>query len=109
VSEETREPRSNAYEIAHMSVPARTRQTGNTLLTVGALLFVFAWILVLFVPSDIRSGHHFWTVVFASDVVLAIVLMGIGRALRARAKTQGERTRAGLETTSHDPGYRRAA
>jgi len=88
MSEETREPRSNAYEIAHMEAPARKRQTGNTLFTIGALLFVFAWILVLLVPSDIRSGHDFWTVLFASDVVLAVALMAIGYRLREQVKSR---------------------
>ena len=86
MSEETREPRSNAYEIAHMSAPARKRQTGNTLFTIGAMLFVFSWILILFVPSDIRSGHDFWTVLFGSDVILAIALMIVGYRMRERMK-----------------------
>ena len=88
MSEETREPRSNAYEIATMERPVRKRQTGNTLLTIGVLLFVFAWIMVLFVPSDIRSGHHFWTFVFGGDVIVAIALMGVGYAFRERVKSR---------------------
>ena len=88
MSEDTREPHSNAYEIAHMAAPARKRQTGNTLFTIGALLFVFAWILVLFVPSDIRSGHDLWTFLFASDVILAVALMVAGYRLRERVKSR---------------------
>ena len=88
MSEETREPRSNAYEIATMERPVRKRQTGNTLLVIGVLLFVFAWILVLFVPSDIRSGHWFWTTVFGIDVIIALVLMGVGYAFRERVKSR---------------------
>ena len=88
MSEETREPRSNAYELSTMERPVRKRQTGNTLLIIGALLFVFAWILVLFVPSDIRSGHHFWTFVFGIDVIVAVALMGVGYAFRERVKSR---------------------
>jgi hypothetical protein len=88
VSEETREPRSNAYEIAHMEAPARERQSGTTLLVIGVLLFVFAWILVVFVPSDIRSGHHFWTFVFGSDVVVAGALIAAGHAIRAQVRSR---------------------
>jgi protein-S-isoprenylcysteine O-methyltransferase Ste14 len=84
VSEETREPRSNAYEDAQMSATARKRQAGNTLFTVGVLLFVFALVLVMFVPSDIRSGHHFWTAVFGIDLILAGILTGIGYRIRKR-------------------------
>jgi hypothetical protein len=67
-----------------MAAPARKRQTGNTLLTIGALLIVFALIWVLFVPSDIRSGHDFWTFAFASEVTLAVVLMAVGYRMRQR-------------------------
>ena len=88
MSEETREPRSNEYELARMEAPVKRRQKGNTLLIVGALLFVFAWILILLVPSDIRSGHHFWTFVFAGDVILAFALMGIGYSLRERTRSR---------------------
>ena len=88
MSEETREPRSNAYELAHMEQPVKQRQTGDTLVTVGALLLAFAWILVVFVPSDIRSGHLFWTGVFAFDALLGLALMAIGRVLRGRVKSR---------------------
>lgn len=84
MSEETRDPRSNAYEDAQMSATARKRQAGNALFTVGALLFVFALVLVMFVPSDIRSGHHFWTALFGIDVILAGILTGIGYRVRKR-------------------------
>ncbi len=88
MSEETKEPRSNAYEEARMEVVVKHRQTGNSLVTVGALLFVFAWILILFVPSDVRSGHHFWTFFFVGDVILAFALMGIGYSFREKTKSR---------------------
>ena len=88
MSEETREPRSNAYERATMEAPVKKRQTGETLMTVGVLMLVFAWILVVFVPSDIRSGHFFWTGVVATDVVIALVLMGIGYLSREQVKSR---------------------
>ena len=88
MSEETREPRSNAYERAHMEPAVRKRQTGESLVTVGALMLAFAWILVVFVPSDIRSGHLFWTCVCATDAIIALVLMGIGYLLRERVTTR---------------------
>ena len=84
MSEDTREPHSNAYEIAHMAAPARKRQTGNTLFTIGALLFVLGGVWVLFVPSDIRSGHDLWTFLFASVVILAVALMAVGYRMRQR-------------------------
>jgi hypothetical protein len=43
---------------------------------------------VVFVPSDIRSGHLFWTFVFGTDAVIALVLMGIGYVLRERVKSR---------------------
>ncbi len=86
MSEETREPRSNEFVRAQMEAPVKHRQTGNSLFTVGALLFIFGWILVLFVPSDIRSGHHFWTYLFAADIIIAVALMGIGYAFRDRTR-----------------------
>ena len=87
MSEETRQPRSNAYERAHMEPAVRQRQTGPALFMVGALLFAFAWILVVFVPSDIRAGDHFWIYVFGIDLILSLILMGIGHRTRVREKT----------------------
>jgi hypothetical protein len=44
-----------------MERSVKKRQTGNTLLTIGALLFVFGWILVLLCrriyAPDIISGR----------------------------------------------------
>lgn len=88
MSEETREPRSNAYERATMEAPVKKRQTGEALTTVGALMLAFAWIIVVFVPSDIRSGHFFWTYFFGTDAVIAMILMAIGYALRERVKSK---------------------
>jgi len=88
VTEETRDPQSNAVERATMEAPVKQRQTGQALMLVGVLLLLFDLIAVTFVPSDIRAGHIFWTVIFAADVVAAISLILIGTMQKAKAKSR---------------------
>jgi hypothetical protein len=88
VTEETRDPQSNAVERATMEAPVRQRQTGQALMLVGVLLLLFDLIAVTFVPSDVRAGHIFWTIIFAADVVAAITLIVIGTMQRAKAKSR---------------------
>ena len=88
MTEETRDPKSNAVERATMDAPARRRQTGQALVLVGVLLLAFDLLAVTFVPSDIRAGHLFWTTVFAADVVVAISLIVIGSMQKEKAKSR---------------------
>ena len=88
MTEETRDPQSNAVERATMEAPVKQRQTGQALMLVGVLLLLFDLIAVTFVPSDIRAGHIFWTVIFAADVVAAISLILIGTMQKAKAKSR---------------------
>ena len=88
MSDETTEPRSNEYELARMEPGVKQRNRGNSLLVIGVLLFVFAWILVVFVPADIRAGDYFWTFIFAADVVLAGILGVVGYRMREQVKTR---------------------
>jgi hypothetical protein len=88
VTEETRDPQSNAVERATMEAPVRQRQTGQALMLVGVLLLLFDLIAVTFVPSDVRAGHILWTIIFAADVVAAITLIVIGTMQRAKAKSR---------------------
>jgi len=88
VTEETRDPQSNAVERATMEAPVRQRQIGQALMLVGVLLLLFDLIAVTFVPSDVRAGHIFWTIIFAADVVAAITLIVIGTMQRAKAKSR---------------------
>ncbi|MBV9086425.1 MAG: hypothetical protein JO187_05560 [Acidobacteria bacterium] len=71
-----------------MEAPVRQRQTGQALVLVGALVALFCLVAISFVPSDIRAGHHFWTIVFAIDVILAIALVATGTAIKARTKSR---------------------
>jgi hypothetical protein len=88
VTEETKDPESNAIARAGMEAPVKQRQTGQALVLVGVLLLAFDLIAVTFVPSDIRAGHIFWTIIFAADVFAAVVLILIGAMQRAKAKSR---------------------
>jgi len=88
VTEETRDARSNAEERATMEDPARRRQLGQTLVLVGILLLGTDLIAVAFLPSDIRSGHSFWTLILGLDVIVSISLVVIGTIMKAKAKSR---------------------
>ncbi len=86
MSEETREPITNAVARAEMEAEVKKRQTGEALRLVGTLLLTFCLVAILFVPSDIRAGHDFWTMLFAIDVLVAATLIGIGTIEIGKAK-----------------------
>jgi len=71
-----------------MEAPVKQRQTGQTLVLVGLLLLAFCLIAVLFVPSDVRAGHIFWTIIFSADVVTGVVLILVGTMQKAKAKSR---------------------
>ena len=87
MTEETREPESNEVARAGMEATAKQRQTGQALVLVGILLLLFDLIAFSFVPSDIRAGHDFWTIIFVMDVLAGAALILIGTIQKARAKS----------------------
>ena len=52
----------------------------------GALLLLFDAVALMFVPSDMRAGTHFFEIVFVVIALLAAVLIGVGRHKRAKAE-----------------------
>ncbi len=86
MSEETREPITNAVARAEMEPEVKKRQTGEALVMVGTLLLTFCLVSILFVPSDMRAGHEFWTVLFGIDVLVSATLIGIGTIQKGKAR-----------------------
>ncbi len=78
MSEETRDPMTNAVARAEMEPEVKKRQTGEAIRLVGTLLLTFCLVSILFVPSDMRDGHDFWIMLFAIDVIISVTLIGIG-------------------------------
>jgi hypothetical protein len=55
--------------------PITEHETGATFLVVGVVMLLAALGWLLFVGWDIRAGNGFMQVVFAADVIIALVLM----------------------------------
>jgi hypothetical protein len=86
VSEETRDPMTNAVARAEMEPEVKKRQTGEALVMVGMLLLTFCLVSILFVPSDMRAGHEFWTVLFGIDVLVSATLITVGTIQKGKAR-----------------------
>ncbi len=86
MSEETRDPMTNAIARAEMEPEVKKRQTGEALVLVGMLLLTFCLVSILFVPSDLRAGHEFWTVLFGIDVLVSATLIAIGTIHKGKAR-----------------------
>src|SRR5579864_2592693 len=88
------------------------RGLSRTLLTLGALLLVFAGVLLLWVGWDVRSGNVFFTTMWAVSVVVGLGLLVAGLVERGRiARLMGSMARraAGQRSTSPRSGDERAA
>ena len=63
------DPEGGSYQ------PVTEHETGATFLVVGIVMLLAALGWLLFVGWDIRAGNGFMQVVFAADVIIALVLM----------------------------------
>lgn len=68
-------------------LPVTRHETGSTLMVLGVILLFAGLGWVLFVGWDIRAGNMFMQVLFALDVVLALVLLMVGFNKKSRRKT----------------------
>ena len=59
-------------------LPVTARETGSTLIVVGIVMLLAALGWGLFVDWDIRAGNKMMQIIFAADVVIALVLMVVG-------------------------------
>jgi uncharacterized protein (DUF983 family) len=58
--------------------PITEHETGATFLVVGLIMLIAALGWMLFVAWDIRAGGWLMQLLFAADVVIALVLMVLG-------------------------------
>jgi len=86
VSEKIGETSSDESEQARARIRIRKRRTGAALFVVGVLLFICGLVFIYLAPSDIETGHHFWTSICVVDIIVALVLMWIGHGFRRQAK-----------------------
>lgn len=56
----------------------------RTLLTLGSFLLIFAWVLLLWVGWDVRSGNMFFTTMWSISVALGLGLVVWGLVERSR-------------------------
>ncbi len=61
-------------------------ELGSGLVAAGALLLLFDAVALMFVPSDMRAGTHFFEIVFVAIGLLAAVLIVAGRRRRRKAE-----------------------
>ncbi len=69
----------------HADSPEWQAELGSGLVVAGALLLLFDAVALMFVPSDMRAGTHFFEIVFVAIGLLAAVLIVAGRRKRAKA------------------------
>jgi hypothetical protein len=67
-------------------LPVTERETGSTLIVAGIVMLIAALGWGLFVGWDIRSGRAFMQVIFALDVVVALILIVVGFIKKNRLK-----------------------
>ena len=70
----------------HADSPEWQAELGSGLVVAGALLLLFDAVALMFVPSDIAAGTHFFEGIFVVIAVIAAVLIGVGRHRRAKAE-----------------------
>ena len=70
----------------HANTPEWRAEAGSGLVVAGALLLLFDAVALMFVPSDIAAGTHFFEAGFAVIGLLAVILIGVGRHKRAKAE-----------------------
>ncbi len=69
----------------HANSPEWRAELGSGMVVAGALLLLFDAVALMFVPSDMRAGTHFFEIVFLGIAVLAVALIVAGRHKRAKA------------------------
>ena len=67
-------------------LPVTRHETGSTLMIVGVVMLIAGLGWVMFVGWDIRAGNMFMQVIFAVDVVLALLLLAVGFIKKSRRK-----------------------
>lgn len=65
--------------------PLVTAHAGSFLRAVGVVLFIFGLCALPLIRPDLRSGHYFYVSIVAATLVVALLLLGLGSALRRRA------------------------
>jgi len=73
------------------------RNLSRTLMVLGALLLIFAWILALWVGWDVRSGNTFFSTMWIVAIIIGLGLIVWGRVERQRLIGVLERMRRTLE------------
>jgi hypothetical protein len=68
-------------------LPVTEHETGATLLVVGIVMLLAALGWLLFVSWDLRAGGGLMEIMFAADVVIALVLMTWGFVKKRRQRT----------------------
>ena len=67
-------------------LPVTARETGSTLIVAGIVMLIAAGGWLLFVGWDIRAGNKFMQIIFALDVLIAVVLVAVGFVKRSRQR-----------------------
>ncbi len=65
--------------------PLVSSHLGLFLYTLGIVLLIFGACALPLIRPDVRSGHHFYPVVVAATLLIAIFLLGLGLVLRRNA------------------------
>jgi hypothetical protein len=66
--------------------PVTARETGSTLIVVGIVMMIAAGLFGLYVDWDIRAGNIFMRIFFGLDVVVALMLIGVGMHKKNRSR-----------------------
>ena len=67
-------------------LPVTARETGSTLIVTGIIMLIAAGGWLLFVGWDIRAGNKFMQIIFALDVLIAVLLVAVGFVKRSRQR-----------------------
>lgn len=67
-------------------LPVDAREAGSTLIVVGTVMLIAALGWGLFVGWDIRAGNFFMRVIFSIDVLIAVILIGVGFRKKSKLK-----------------------
>ena len=67
-------------------LPVEPRETDTTLIVVGVIMLIAGLGWALFIGWDRRAGNMFMQVIFAVDLVVALLLIAVGLFKRSRLK-----------------------
>jgi hypothetical protein len=67
-------------------LPVTERETGSTLIVVGIVMLIAAGLFGIYVEWDIRAGNVFMRLLFAVDVVVALLLIAVGMHKKNRSR-----------------------